>query len=113
MGILLLSRFTDYDSIQKSIMLNSSCILGVFGYLGLWSLLLEGIEKSIKRNVVLLGSAVLAFLLLIFSSENDFFNRMIISKDLVGFYIFIWPNIVAFFYIILLSKKLIQEKRKA
>ena len=79
--------------------------LGFIGYFGLWRLLIIELKEKVFLSIILLSCGVISCLLVIepiILLVAYFFD----SKKL-GLIIFLWPNLVAIFYIILLTKKMI------
>lgn len=83
--------------------------IGIIGYFGFLRLLYIGLNHKLLTTIIFLTFGVFCSIALI--GFIDFLNKYLFKSELLGNLIFAWPNLVALFYIILLSLKLI-EKRK-
>ena len=92
-----------------------SCMLGFFGYIGLVSLFINKLNKKIKSTLVMLIAGISSFLLLgIIGGITivDIRRELIYSQAPGLLLLILYPNVIAIIYIIRLSKKLIQNKKK-
>ena len=89
-----------------------SAILGVIGYIGFWNLLFNGLSKYRLHSLTFLTLGVIGFLIFTSNAPNpsSFFEVMFEKRKVYEWFLFIYPNLVAIFFIILLSKKLIFDK---
>ena len=103
----------NYNFFQILIML--FLLLGMLGYLGFLSLVFNGYEKKLKQSLILLIiGVVICFTALIVPGINRTeFISIASFGDFLEIVVAIWPILVAIYFIIKISKKLIQEKRKA
>jgi hypothetical protein len=89
--------------------------LGVSGYLGLLSLL-RGLKKQhFKLNLILLILGLLGFnMFLFFDQEMESVWKRIVSGkgNIEQWLLFILPNIVSLTFIILISKKIYNERNE-
>ncbi|MEN8928464.1 MAG: hypothetical protein ABF242_02555 [Flavobacteriales bacterium] len=106
--------FSEFDFELINLLLMSVCLLGVFGYIGFLSVVFNGTDKKRKQSLTLLSIGIAVSLLVMIIPGALHYNspQIPIFEDFFDFLVTIWPVIVVIYFVIKISQKLIQEKRK-
>lgn len=89
------------------------CLLGIFGFYGLLKVYNNKLETKLTSSLLFLSCGFISYVLMFYYVEptlNDFLSAF---QSIIGFLIttlFIWIFIVYVIYIVLITKKLFQEK---
>lgn len=90
-----------------------SILLGVFGYFGLIILLFPSSKKSLIINLFLLISGVFGFILFNnITGGSSSWEWILTFQEPTEWFIYVWLNIVAILYIVILLKKINNNQQK-
>lgn len=88
------------------------CILGILGFVGLVKLFNNKLETKIAQNFIFLTCGFLSYSLIIYNIQLTWQDILAAFNSLFGFLFlssFVWVLFVYFFYLVLISKKLLQK----
>ena len=108
----LMNLLGDFELTFEYTLILLSLILGISGYVGLVRLLINPAYKSDLITILLLLSGFLGTIIFLIIEGSEIFLRWFFSfEEPFEWFLFVWPNIVALFFAIILIFKQRQTKR--